>query len=302
MSGSARPFVSVIIPVLDNLDGLERCLAGLAEQTYPTDLHEVIVVDNGSREDLRPAVAASPRARLLHERQPGSYAARNLGIAAARGEVLAFTDSDCVPARDWIEKGVEHLLRQPGCGLVAGRVELVFRDPLRPTASELYDLVVMNFHQDRNVAERRFGATANLFAFKRVFEAIGPFDGRLMSGGDLEWGRRVSERGLAQLYADDARVAHPARHALEDTYRQAVRLAGGTYRLKSLGGASAMRRAIDLARALTPAVGFYGRILADARLKRGRDRVAVVRVAIGVKYVVAGELIRLMMGGEPRRG
>jgi glycosyltransferase involved in cell wall biosynthesis len=302
MNSPARPFVSVIVPAFNNSEGLRRCLEALGEQTYAADRHEIVVVDNGSSEDLRSVVAPCPRARLLREDEPGSYAARNRGIAEATGEALAFTDSDCVPTHDWIERGVEHLLRAPDCGLVAGRVDLIFRDPRSPTASELYDLIVMSFHQDRNVAVRRFGATANLFTFKKVFDAVGLFDSHLMSGGDLEWGRRVYERGLLQLYADDVRVSHPARYSLEDTYRQALRLAGGTYRLKQQDGATPASRAIDLVRAWTPAVGFYGKILRDKRLTRMGYRLSVVRVALGVKYVTAWELMRLMMGGEPRRG
>ena len=301
MSSSA-PFVSVIIPAFNNLEGLRRCLAPLEQQTHARERYEVIVVDNGSSDDVRSVVDGFPRVRLLREEQPGSYAARNRGIAAARGDVLALTDSDCVPTREWIEKGVENLLRAPDCGFVAGRVELTFRDPARPTPSELYDFIVMNFHQDRNVAERRFGATANLFVFKQVFEAVGPFDGQLLSAGDLEWGRRVFDHGLLQIYADDVRVAHPARHALAETYRQARRLAGGTYRLKIQNGATPARRMLDLARAVTPALGFYGRLLRDQRLKHLRQRVSVVLVAIRVKYVVAWELIRLMTGANPRRG
>lgn len=302
MNSPARPFVSVIIPAFNNLEGLRRCLAPLEAQTYDPERYEILVVDNGSRDDVRSVVGAFQRIRLLQEDQPGSYAARNLGIVAAHGDILAFTDSDCVPTREWIEKGVENLMRAPSCGFVAGRVELVFRDPARPTPSELYDFIVMNFHQDRNVAERRFGATANLFAFKHVFAAVGPFDGKLLSAGDLEWGRRVFDRGYPQIYASDVCVAHPARHSLEETYRQATRLVGGTYRLKLQSGATTARRALDLARAVTPALGFYGRILRDERLKHARQRVSVVLVAIGVKYVGAWELIRLMAGGKPRRG
>lgn len=302
MNSPSTPFVSVIIPVFDNLEGLMRCLAPLAEQTYPRERYEVLVVDNGSRGDVRSVVEAFPVAQLLQETRPGSYAARNLGIVAAHGEVLAFTDSDCVPTREWIEKGVANLLRAPDCGFVAGRVELVFRDPARPTPSELYDFIVMNFHQDRNVAERHFGATANLFAFKQVFATAGPFDAKLLSAGDLEWGRRVFEKGFQQIYAADVSVAHPARHTLEETYRQAARLVGGTYGLKRQSGATPMRMALDLARAMTPALGFYWRILRDPRLRDFRQRSSVVLVAIGVKYVGAWELFRLMMGGQPRRG
>lgn len=302
MNDPARPFVSVIVPAFNDPAGLRRCLVALAGQSHPAGRYEIIVVDNGSREDLRPAIDGIPGARLLREDAPGSYAARNRGIADARGDALAFTDADCIPAPDWIERGVDVLRRAPDCGLVAGRVELQFRDPGHPTASELYDFLVMNFHQDRNVAERRFGATANLFVHKRVFEAVGLFDGRLLSGGDLEWGRRVFERGYQQIYAGDACVAHPARHSLDDTFRQARRLAGGTYLLKSQAGVTPARRALDLVRALTPAVPFYWRVLNDPRLKLLRQRASVVLVAIGVKVVVAWELIRLMAGGEPRRG
>src|SRR5262249_12359148 len=160
------------------------------------------------------------------------------------------------------------------CGFVAGRVDLTFRESQRPTASELYDLVVMNFHQDRNVARRRFGATANLFVFKQVFETVGLFDASLMSGGDLEWGQRVHAEGLLQQYADDVSTEHPARYSLEDTYRQAVRLAGGRYRLQK--ETTSARRAIDVLRAFMPAVGFYGRLLGDRRLPRLADRMRVV--------------------------
>jgi GT2 family glycosyltransferase len=298
----ARPFVSVIIPTLDNVAGLARCLAPLEAQTYAANRYEILVVDNGSREDVQSAVAAFPHVRFFREEKPGSYAARNLGLAVANGTVIAFTDSDCIPDRAWIENGVAGLLASPKCGLVAGRIELFFRDRAHPTPSELYDSIVMNFHQDRNVAERRFGATANLFAFKQVFEAVGVFNSQLMSGGDLEWGRRVSERGYPLAYAPNARVSHPARHTLRETYEREVRLVGGRYRMKAEKRAPAVSFAMDLVRAITPAIGFYVRLYRDPRLTTARDRASVIRVALGVKYVGAWELIRLMMGGKPRRG
>lgn len=302
MTAPARPFVSVIIPTLDNVRGLEQCLAPLEAQTYPTDLYEIIVVDNGSREDVQAAIAGFAHVRFFREEQPGSYAARNLGLAVANGEIVAFTDSDCIPDRDWIEAGVAALLANPRAGLVAGRVDLFFRDPAQPTPSELYDSIVMNFHQDRNVSELHYGATANLFSFKRVFEKVGVFNSQLMSGGDLEWGRRVFQHSYQQTYAPDARVAHPARHTLNETCERSVRLVGGRYAMKVQKHASTMSFALDLARALTPAIGFYWRLARDSRLPRAKDRASVVMVAIAAKYVGAGELIRLMLGGEPRRG
>jgi glycosyltransferase involved in cell wall biosynthesis len=298
--GSSRPFVSVIVPAFDNAAGLELCLRALEDQTYPADRCEVIVVDNGSRVDPAPLVSRFSRARLERESQPGSYAARNRGLAVARGEILAFTDSDCVPAHDWIKQGVASLAGCQGCGFAAGQVDLSFRDPAHPSAAELYDFLVMNFHQEHNVRDRKFGATANLFVPKPVFDRVGMFDATLLSGGDLEWGERVLAKGLRQTYAAEARVAHPARYSLDETYRRALRLTGGDFRRSSSSGAG--RRAVELARAFTPAVPFYARVLSDHRLPRFGDRVRVVLVALGVKYVTAVEHLRLTLGGSPRRG
>jgi glycosyltransferase involved in cell wall biosynthesis len=297
--GSSRPFVSVIVPAFDNAAGLERCLSALDTQSYPADCYEVIVVDNGSRVDPAPLVSRFSRARLERESQPGSYAARNRGLTIARGEILAFTDSDCVPAHDWIERGVASLAGCRECGFAAGQVDLSFRDPAHPTSAELYDFLVMNFHQEHNVRDRKFGATANLFVPNRVFEVVGTFDATLLSGGDLEWGQRVLAKGFRQMYSAEARVAHPARYSLDETYRRALRLTGGEFQRSA--ESSVGHRAIELARAFTPAVPFYARVLGDRRLPRFGDRVRVVLVALGVKYVTAAERLRLTLGGSPRR-
>src|SRR5688572_1543548 len=132
-------FVSVIIPVYNDRARLQTCLDALHRQTYPAERYEVIVVDNGSREPLDDLMQTYPRARLEHEAQPGSYAARNRGIACARGEILVFTDADCVPAAQWLDCGVRALSASPNCGYVGGRVEPFLHDPDAPTATELYE-------------------------------------------------------------------------------------------------------------------------------------------------------------------
>src|ERR1041384_5139232 len=101
----ARPnkysFVSVIVPVWNDAERLGHCLHALEKQTYPAESYEVIVVDNGSTDSVACLVAAYGRARLVSEQRPGSYAARNTGLNLARGQVIAFTDADCLPAPDW---------------------------------------------------------------------------------------------------------------------------------------------------------------------------------------------------------
>nr|MBA2449198.1 glycosyltransferase family 2 protein [Chloroflexota bacterium] len=135
----STPFVSVVIPVFNDPDRLRTCLQALEHQTYPKDRYEVIVVDNGSAQTVGPLVDEFRQARSTYEKVPGTAAARNRGIALASGEVLAFTDADCIPAHDWLAKGVPRLLGTPDCGLLAGHIEVFFRDPEHPTAAEAYD-------------------------------------------------------------------------------------------------------------------------------------------------------------------
>jgi glycosyltransferase involved in cell wall biosynthesis len=290
---TAQPFVSVIIPVYNDAERLRLCLRALARQTYPRGRYEVVVVDNGSDESIEPAVAEFDRASLCREEQPGSYAARNRGLSVARGEVIAFTDADCLPAPEWIERGVGRLLGAPGCGLVAGRVEVFPNDPRRATAVELYEMVTY-LQQRKHVEVERFGATANLFTRRAVFERVGTFKGEMLSGGDVEWGGRVAAAGYGMLYAEDAVVAHPARRTFKQLYRRVARIVGGDNTLEKIGTRS-------LLASLLPPVRYPLLIWDDPKLKSPRDKCEAVCVAFFVRYVQAWEKLRLVAGRRPRR-
>ncbi len=221
-------FVSVIIPVFNDGERLRICLAALAKQTYPQDFYEVIVVDNGSEESLETIVQEFPQVKLAYCNTPGSYAARNHGIALAKGEILAFTDSDCIPALDWLKKGVKRLLETDNCGLVAGKIAIFYQNSDRPTAVELYDDATF-FNQETYITEQNYGATANVFTYKSVFEQVGLFNAQLKSGGDKEWGQRVAAKGYSVVYAEDCSIAHPARYSFKQMYRKIVRVRGVGY-------------------------------------------------------------------------
>ena len=110
-----KHFVSVIIPVYNDSARVKICLEALEKQTYPQNLYEVIVVDNASDEypAIKDVVCQFSQAIAAYESRPGSYAARNKGISLAKGDIIAFTDADCIPAKNWIEKGVANLLSVP---------------------------------------------------------------------------------------------------------------------------------------------------------------------------------------------
>jgi glycosyltransferase involved in cell wall biosynthesis len=230
-------FVSIIIPVFNDLERLRLCLAALENQTYPKDLYEVIVIDNNSEENIQRVTKDFAQVKLAQEKRQGSYAARNTGIAIARGRLLGFTDADCIPDRNWIESGVSHLERHPNCGLVAGRIDFYFQKPDCPNVAELWDS--MNFlQQKRYIEDEHFGATANVFTSKAIFEQVGLFNSDLQSGGDREWGKRVFAAGYPQSYADDVRIQHPARASLNELKKKLVRVVEGNHSSGNFGNKS----------------------------------------------------------------
>jgi glycosyltransferase involved in cell wall biosynthesis len=201
--------VSVIVPVRNDAARIGRCLEALLAQTWPPDRLEVIVVDNGSVDETRGRVRDFPVTLLVERSARSPYAARNLGLARAGGEILAFTDADCVPAKDWIERGVAKLAEEE-VDLVGGCVEFRFSEP--PRAAELVD-ALHNLDNERSIADRGVAKTGNLLVLRRVFDALGPFDGQRRSGGDVEFTARASGAGFHLAFAPEARVEKPARRA-----------------------------------------------------------------------------------------
>jgi glycosyltransferase involved in cell wall biosynthesis len=237
-NAASRPFVSVIVPVLNDPAGIRMCVGALLGQSYPATAYEIIVADNGSTDGTRTAVqglrkAAGERLRLIMEdRVRSSYAARNRALDEARGTVLAFTDADCVPMATWIEHGVRALQDQ-GDGCVAGRIVFTYnRDP--PNLFEYWDSAV-HLNQRYYAEQLGFGATANLLAYAAVFGRVGQFRSDLISGGDHEFGHRLQKAGERLSYVADAVVTHPARATLRATVRKSLRLALAHQRLHELG-------------------------------------------------------------------
>ena len=230
MSNLSIPFVSVIIPVFNDSARLKSCLQALEVQTYPQNSYEVIVINNNSTEDIGAIVTEFKQVKFDLETKPGSYAARNKGIFIAKGDILAFTDSDCLPNFNWIEEGVRSLLSTDNCGLVGGKIEFYFKDRENPTAAELYDSH-NSLQQQNYIEEKKYAATANMFTFKHIVEKIGLFDSDLKSGGDCEWGTRVFDAGYKLLYSENIIVKHPAR-SFHNLASKVVRITEGHFILQ----------------------------------------------------------------------
>lgn len=297
--------VSIIIPVLDDFRRLRLCLDALAGQTWPREGLEVVVVDNGSREDVVPAVAEFPFVRVLREARPGSYVARNTGIRAAKGEVFAFTDSDCVPQPNWIEAGVRALRESGPNSVIGGRVNLFVENSDSPTLAEEFDLAT-GFSQQIYVEKKRYAVTANLFTTPEVFEAIGLFNAELRSGGDKQWGLRAHAAGMTLRYSDHAVVRHPARRSLRELMRKRARVVAGHYgiaRERHPGWVAfpqvfvqsclpPVRQALTFGRGIHPSPGAPSSWQSTLR---------VVGVSTTLRAYSALELVRLQLGKPAER-
>lgn len=203
------PLVSVVIPHLNQPEHLDRCLASLRAQTFPRDAFEIIVVDNGSRDDPEAIARANPDVRLLREAAPGPGLARNRGVGAARGRFLAFIDADCRAHPGWLAAAVSGL-EDPACrGVVGGDVRIDAVDADRLTPLEAYESVFA-FRQKLYIEEHGYSGTGNLAIRPDVFSDVGPFGG-IAIAEDMDWGRRAAASGHAAIYRPDMIVYHPAR-------------------------------------------------------------------------------------------
>jgi len=225
--GSYWPFVSVIVPVFNGGSALICACRCLQNQDYPRDGYEIILVDDGSTDNAIARLSLS-HSELIVVRQPrrGSYSARNAGVRAARGTYLAFTDADCLPVDSWIREGVSYMLEHTQ-KIVAGAVEIVADD--LTSAVQRYDCA-LNIPQAFLVSKVGFGATANLFVRRDLFEQLGGFDGELRSAGDQKFCWTASSKGERVKYVSTAKVRHPARRTVFALVKKTARVARGRAR------------------------------------------------------------------------
>ncbi len=229
---------SVIIPVYNNPHGLKKVLASLVEQDFPKDQYEIIVADNCSTDESLDVVHEYAENYpnlvkcVIEDKIQSSYAARNKGINTAKGSILAFTDSDCDPVECWLREGCKSF-KENNASMVAGEIEFTFKNS-EPNIWEYFDAAT-KLNQKSYVENAGFGATANLFVRKRMFDKYGLFLSELESGGDYEFCRRLTQSGEVLLFAENASVYHPARSGFRSKLTKSKRIAEGQRKLARMG-------------------------------------------------------------------
>jgi GT2 family glycosyltransferase len=205
------PFISVIVPFRNAKATLTECINALALQEYPKEKYELIFIDNNSNNESASIFQKYKGIILLKETKIGSYSARNKGISAAKGGILAFTDSDCVPDKKWLKYlGLTYLNdKNKNCDnsskidAVAG--ELISFEA-RTTVQKYYEkhLVQKNFLAD----DPPYAATANFSVRKSIALELGCFDASFKSCGDADFSWRLQAKGYKITYRPEAVVFH----------------------------------------------------------------------------------------------
>ena len=209
------PAVSIIICTCNRSLDLERTLAALMTVEVPADLPtELIVVDNASTDDtarvLREARLPHLPLRALHEPRPGQSLARNTALAAARGDVILFTDDDVRPPRDWVGAMCAPILAGRAAA-VAGGVRLA-PHLLRPWMEPEHRGCLANTERLDPVHPAEM-VGANMAFSRDVLARVPGFDpalgpGALGYGDDTLFGRQILQAGMRLVGALDVAVEH----------------------------------------------------------------------------------------------
>jgi glycosyltransferase involved in cell wall biosynthesis len=210
------PFVSVIICSYNGGRTLATCLDSLGKLNYPS--YELILVDDGSTDDTAYIAAQFPGVRYIHQTNHGLSHARNTGAAAANGEVLAYTDSDCMADVDWLYYLISALLSGNYAGVGGPNVTppaqnwvqaCVAAAPGGPSHVLLTD----------TIAEHIPGC--NMAFYRWVFDSIGGFDAEYhKAGDDVDFCWRLQQAGSVIGFSAAAIVWHHRRLTVRAFFQQ----------------------------------------------------------------------------------
>ncbi|QLE58625.1 glycosyltransferase family 2 protein [Nostoc sp. TCL26-01] len=238
------PMVSVVIPIYNGEADLPELINCLVSQTYPRERVEYLLVDNNSSDRTLSLINTSATdspitiCPLSENQIQSSYAARNAGIRAAVGEVIAFTDADCRPQPQWLNALIQPFVK-PEVVIVAGEI----------TAFPGKNLLERHADRQETLSQKHtlghrfcpYGQTANLAIRRSALEKVGIFRPYLTTGGDADICWRILGANIGSLeFAPEAIVQHRHRATLKELASQWRRYGRSNRYLHELHGVELM--------------------------------------------------------------
>ncbi|MEM9118191.1 MAG: glycosyltransferase [Cyanobacteria bacterium P01_F01_bin.56] len=221
------PQISVIVPIYNGATDIPNLGECLCQQTYPKNRVEYLLINNNSSDSTMvclqewqvKAQALGLQVKLLSESEiQSSYAARNQGIRAANGEILAFTDADCRPHADWLTTLI-HPFQDAHVGLVIGEIAALPGNSLLEQYAEYREMMTQRYTYSHSFYP--YGQTANLAVRKAAFVQAGLFRPYLTTGGDADLCWRVQLAGSWRVYFEPkAIIRHRHRATFKDLASQ----------------------------------------------------------------------------------
>jgi glycosyltransferase involved in cell wall biosynthesis len=197
-----QPDISIVIPARNEAGRIAQCLHSLRNQSLAPDRYEIIVVDDGSDDDSA-GVAQRNGARVIRQPKYGAAVARNRGIAEARGDIILFTDADCIAEEHWIERLGSPLMQAAIQGTV-GRIVSRQRHWLARLIQAELDERYMRMEQHQLIDFINSGNCG----FKRAILEENHFDGSFAWIEDLELSFRLARSGKQMIFIQHAIVEH----------------------------------------------------------------------------------------------
>jgi glycosyltransferase involved in cell wall biosynthesis len=290
--------ISVIIPHLDQPEGLKACLASLCSQERTAGPVELIVVDNGSK--VMPVeICSGFGVTLLSEPTPGPGPARNRGVSHAAGDILAFIDADCIADKGWLSQIERSFSEDATLAIMGGDVRIACQNRSRLTLLEAYESVFA-YRMKEYIAKQGFTGTGNLAVRADVFAAVGPFGG-IDIAEDRDWGQRALKLGYRTHYCPDMIIYHPARRSLAEIAQKWQRHTAHDFaRIQSKSGWRIRWILRSAAVGLSPAAELI-RIGFSNRLKGWRARGLALLGVILVRFYRSGIMLALAFGANASR-
>ena len=224
--------VSIIIPTYNRKDYLKVCLESIFKQNYPKSQYEIIIIDDGSTDGTRDLVKQfkfKNNLRYFYQKNQGPAAARNLGIKKSRGALIAFTDADCFPDKNWLESLIKrYKAEDESIGAIGG--SLPNSEP--KNILEKYLSLMNKNKQSHQNDPRPYFLTANILFPRKILEKVGYFDEHLFSGEDADICWRISEAGYRLVYEPNAVVFFKNRETISKLMGQCFRDGRGWARLE----------------------------------------------------------------------
>jgi len=290
------PFISVVIPHLNQAEQLRNCLSSLKAQTLRADRFEIIVVDNGSKALPEAICGSFERVELLREPTPGPGPARNRGVQAARAPILAFIDADCLADRDWLATIAANFEEDGACQIIGGDVRIAYNDARRITMLEAYESIFA-YRQQEYIERQGFSGTGNLAVRRSSYDAVGTFAGKDIAE-DREWGRRATGAGFTIRYVPEMLVFHPARTSFAELRAKWDRHVSHDFEECAQGGLGRLRWFVLAVAVLGSPIFEIRRIACTPRVSRWRERLLAAIVLIRIRIYRARTMFHLFIWGR----